>query len=62
MIEKYGNWRKSTHSGSATPDCVEVAFAPGGEVAVRDTKDRQGAVLEFSAADWAAFVEGVRGS
>ena len=61
-------WRKSTHSESGncveaadwrTPaasmadgNCVEVASG----VAVRDTKDREGPVLKFSAAAWRAFL------
>jgi prepilin-type processing-associated H-X9-DG protein len=50
-------WRKSARSGSN--GCVEVAFADG-HVAVRDSKDRQGPVLVFTAAEWRAFVGGVR--
>ncbi|WP_024801127.1 DUF397 domain-containing protein [Nocardia sp. BMG51109] len=52
-------WRKSTYSG---PDgnCVEVAFLAGGNVAVRDTKDReQGPVLAFAPGEWDAFVADV---
>jgi hypothetical protein len=30
-------------------------------VAVRDSKDPAGPVLEFTVAEWAAFVAGVRG-
>jgi uncharacterized protein DUF397 len=30
-------------------------------VAVRDAKDRTGPVLQFTAAEWEAFVGGVRG-
>ncbi|MFC4944656.1 DUF397 domain-containing protein [Pseudonocardia sp. GCM10023141] len=40
-------------------DCVEVGRLPGGGFAVRDTKDRATA-LEFTAAEWAAFVAGVK--
>jgi hypothetical protein len=38
---------------------VEVAFA-GDAVAVRDTKDRQGAMLLFTGDEWKAFLEGVK--
>jgi hypothetical protein len=38
---------------------VEVARA-GAEVLVRDSKDAAGPVLAFTAAEWAAFVIGVR--
>jgi hypothetical protein len=48
-------WFKSSYSGSGGGDCVEVAVVPGA-VRVRDSKDRQGPVLAFSAEEWAAFV------
>ena len=52
-------WRKS--SLSTTNGCVEVAFV-GDRIAVRDSKQRgRGAVLEFTATEWAAFLGGVRG-
>lgn len=52
-------WRKS--SLSATYNCVEVAFLDGARrVAVRDSKDRQGPALVFSAAEWREFLERVR--
>ncbi len=52
-------WRKSTHS--ANNGCVEVAFADGW-VGVRDSKQQgRGPVLEFTAAEWDAFLGGVRG-
>ena len=50
-------WRKSTHS--IANGCVEVAFADG-QVGVRDTKDRDGAMLVFTAAEWEAFLAGAR--
>jgi len=53
-------WRKSTKSGGNGGQCVEVATNLPGIVAVRDSKDREGAVLVVSTADWAAFVAGVR--
>jgi hypothetical protein len=51
-------WRKSTRSQAQT-NCVEVAALDGGR-AVRDSKDRHGAVLSFTAAQWAAFTAGVQ--
>jgi hypothetical protein len=51
-------FRKSTKSGPYSDNCVEVAFIEGG-VAVRDSKDR-GPVQVYTAAEWDAFVEGVR--
>lgn len=49
-------WRKSPRSGHS--DCVEVAVMDG-EVAVRDSKNRQGPVLRFTPSEWAAFIAGV---
>lgn len=40
--------------------CVGVAVLPDRRVAVRDEKDRGGPVLEFTPAEWRAFVTGVR--
>jgi hypothetical protein len=50
-------WRKSSLSG--TNACVEIAFVDG-NVAVRDSKDRDGPVLVFTPLEWEAFVGGVR--
>jgi hypothetical protein len=47
------DWRKSSYSGANGGDCVEVAAAEG--VAVRDTTDREGVTLEFSADAWHQF-------
>jgi hypothetical protein len=52
-------WRKSSRSGSTT-NCVEVAASPPGVVAVRDSKDPDGAKLIFTPAEWDAFTAGVR--
>jgi hypothetical protein len=64
------DWRKSSYSESG--NCVEAAFrkssrsayngnctevALGATVQVRDSKDPDGPVLEFSHGDWAAFVQ-----
>ena len=46
-------WRKSSYSGTNGGQCVEVAAS--GRVLVRDTKDRAGAVLAFSAETWRKF-------
>jgi hypothetical protein len=50
-------WRKSTRSG--TNGCVEVAFVED-KVAVRDSTDRGGPVLLFTAHEWEAFIGGAR--
>jgi hypothetical protein len=49
-------WEKSSRSG--TNGCVEVAFVDG-RVALRDSKDRDAAVLLFSLREWEAFLGGV---
>ncbi len=57
-------WRLSSYTGSGGPEggsCVEVAALPAGSVAVRDSKDRGGAVLRHPGAAWQAFVAGVKG-
>lgn len=51
-------WVKSTHSVSN--GCVEVAFVEG-QIAVRDSKNRDGAVLVFTPREWDAFISGVAG-
>jgi hypothetical protein len=51
------NWRKASYSNGGE-NCVEVANAEG--VAVRDTKDRDGATLTVPAAAWAAFLSTLR--
>ena len=52
------SWRKSSFSGDNGGECVEVAAA--GVVLVRDTTDRSGPVLTFTADAWRAFVATVR--
>lgn len=55
-------WRKSSFSGENgdSQGCVEVAFLPDGGVAIRDTKDRTLRPHVYTAAEWDAFVAGVR--
>jgi hypothetical protein len=51
-------WFKSSRS-SGNGACVEVAIVEEG-VAVRDTQDRAAGMLQFTHAEWAAFVGGVK--
>jgi len=51
-------WFKSSLSFSNS-NCVEVADLPDG-VAVRDSKDPGGPVLQFTPGEWRAFLGGVR--
>jgi hypothetical protein len=46
-------WRKSSRSAT-NAHCVEVAAAAE-VVGVRDTKDRDGGTLVFTAAQWSSF-------
>lgn len=52
-------WKKASHSRS-NGECVEVATLSDGSVAVRDSKDPDGAVLRFTRGEMLAFVRGVR--
>jgi hypothetical protein len=51
-------WFKSTRS-SGNGNCVEVAIVDDA-VGVRDSKDRSGPVLVFTASEWRAFVAGAK--
>ena len=50
-------WRRSSRCDSNA--CVEVAHASG-EVLLRDSKDPDGPRLSFAAAQWSAFLDGVK--
>jgi hypothetical protein len=52
-------WRKSTAS-TGNGECVELAALPDGRVAVRDSKDPDGAILRFTRAEMRAWLLGVR--
>ena len=52
-------WIKSSLS-YANGNCVEVAGLSEDLIKVRDSKHPKGTVLRFAAADWDAFVGGVR--
>jgi hypothetical protein len=53
-------WHKSSYSGGNGGDCVEVARTLPDAVAVRDSKDPEGAKLVFTPAAWAAFTAALR--
>nr|BFD94367.1 DUF397 domain-containing protein [Kitasatospora sp. Xyl93] len=48
-------WFKSSHSGTEGGACIEVAHTPG-TVHVRDSKDKTGPQLTFTAEAWADFI------
>ena len=58
MAEFNPAWRKSTYSGNGI-DCVEAGHVSGA-VLVRDTTDRGGAMLAFTADAWAMFTASLR--
>lgn len=53
-----GTWRKASYSNGGENACVEVASADG--VLVRDTTNRDGGTLTFSAKAWARFTAALR--
>jgi hypothetical protein len=52
-------WVKSSLS-YANHNCVEVSELPEGTIGVRNSRDREGAVLRFTPDEWHAFLGGVR--
>lgn len=52
-------WVKSSRS-MTNGNCVEVAGLSANRVGVRDSKNPQGYVLQFTLARWSAFVGRVR--
>jgi hypothetical protein len=52
-------WRKSTRSSGNGGACVEVGHAARA-VLVRDTTDRDGGTLTFTAETWAAFTAAIK--
>ena len=53
-------WRKSSYSGGNGGNCVEVARNLPGVVAVRDSKNPDGAPLVVSPDQWASFIASLR--
>lgn len=54
-----GIWIKSSLS-AYNGNCVEVAGLTDDTIRVRDSKHPRGAVLNFTPAEWDAFIGGVR--
>jgi hypothetical protein len=54
-------WRKSTRSDANGGSCVETASG-NGVILVRDTTDRDGGTLAFTADAWRAFMADVKRS
>ncbi|MFC7242774.1 DUF397 domain-containing protein [Catellatospora aurea] len=56
---EHAAWKKSSRSDGQGANCVEIAVMAD-TVGVRDSKDRSGAVLAYTADDWTAFLAGVK--
>jgi Domain of unknown function (DUF397) len=52
------DWRKSSYSSGDGGQCLEAAIAEG--VAVRDTTNRDGGTLTFTAEAWQKFTDALR--
>jgi hypothetical protein len=55
-------WHRSSHSGPEGGDCVEVAVSGRAEpsIAVRDSKNPDGAILMFAPAEWTRLVRRIK--
>ena len=49
------DWRKSSYSGNGGQACIETA-SEAGNVMVRDTTNRGGGTLSFTASAWQRFI------
>jgi Domain of unknown function (DUF397) len=52
-------WRKSRYSNSQGT-CVEMALLPGGDIAVRNSRDPSGPMLVYSQAEIQALFQDVK--
>jgi hypothetical protein len=59
-VEQQLSWFKSSYSAQPTTDCVEAAFFPSRDIAVRDSKDPRGPRFQFTAKAWASFTAAVK--
>ena len=59
IADSMNTWRKSSYSGSSGNNCVEVAQSDNA-VLVRDTTNRDGALLTVDAAVWQLFTASLR--
>jgi hypothetical protein len=59
MPEIAKSWFKSSES-TGYNNCVETQMYTDGSVDVRDSKDKSGPVLHYTADEWNAFLGGAR--
>ena len=50
-------WRKASYSSGQGGNCVEIAALPDRGMAVRDSKDPNGAVILLTSGQWAELVK-----
>jgi Domain of unknown function (DUF397) len=53
-------WRKASYSGGNGGACVEAGVAARGHVLIRDTTNRDGAVLDIPAEAWDHFTAALK--
>jgi hypothetical protein len=53
-------WRKASYSTNESDNCVEAGVAARGHVLIRDTTNRDGAVLDIPAEAWDRFTAALR--
>ncbi|MBD0738454.1 DUF397 domain-containing protein [Streptomyces sp. CBMA29] len=53
-------FKKSSASGAAQNDCVEVALTADGGRAIRDSKNPDAGTQFYTPTEWAAFLTGVK--
>lgn len=53
------DWRKSTWS-IANGQCIEAASLADGRLAVRDSMDKSGPMVNFTEGEWRSFLKGVK--
>jgi Domain of unknown function (DUF397) len=52
-------WRVATYTGASGGNCIEVGDADRA-ILIRDSKDRAGETLKFSAATWQSFANSLK--
>jgi hypothetical protein len=52
-------WQKSSHS-NPSGNCVELARLPGGDIALRNSRDPEGPALIYTRAEISAFLSGAK--
>ena len=53
-------WRKASYSGNDNTECVEAGVTACRHILVRDTTNRDGALLTVDAAAWQLFTASLR--